>query len=121
MILTPGNGVNLLSTCFFRGRLLRRLGACICLFIAKLDEAVWDCTKTGVFSVKSAYFLRLFLDSDQGIGEGQIRFDKRGKVWGLGLPPKFQLFIWKVLHRIIAVKDALLQWNIYVEPGFPLC
>lgn len=37
------------------------------------------------------------------------------------MPPKFQLFIWKVLHRILAVKDALLGRKISVDPVCPLC
>lgn len=44
----------------------------------------------------------------------QDRFRLWGKVWGLKLPLKFQLFIWKVNHRIIAVKDALIRRGIKV-------
>lgn len=74
-----------------------------CPSIVKLEF-----TKNGVFSVKYAYLLSRI--SDQDLGENQVWFDKWGKVWGLGLSPKVQLFIWKVLNQILAVKDALLRW-----------
>lgn len=82
------------------------------------DEMFWKFTEN---TLKTACLLQLSLISDQGLGENQSRFEKWGKVWGLGLLPKFKLVIWKVLHRILAVKDALLKRNINVESGCPLC
>ncbi|KAG5565263.1 hypothetical protein RHGRI_001227 [Rhododendron griersonianum] len=52
------------------------------------DEVFWEFTRNGVFLVKSAYLLQWSLISDQDLGENQARFDKWGKVWGLGLSPK---------------------------------
>lgn len=37
------------------------------------------------------------------------------------MPPKFLLFVWKVIHQILAVKDTLLRRNIMVDPLCPLC
>ncbi|KAI8540477.1 hypothetical protein RHMOL_Rhmol09G0267000 [Rhododendron molle] len=75
------------------------------------DEVVWEHAKSGVFSVKSAYSFQLFRGHAYVFDEGQARFE----LWGLDLPPKFQLFIWKVLHRIIVVKDVLLRRNIQIR------
>lgn len=44
-----------------------------------------------------------------------------GKIWGLGLPPKFILLVWKVVHLILATKDVLLRRKIEVPPQFPMC
>lgn len=33
------------------------------------------------------------------------------KIWNLNIPPKWALFLWKILHRILSVRAEL----IYVE------
>lgn len=77
-------------------------------------------TKNGIFSIKSAYLLRFEAQFVGVFRREQVRFPSWNRVWSLGLPPKFQ-FIWKVIHCIVAVKDALLRINIHVDPVCPLC
>lgn len=48
-------------------------------------------------------------------------FNLWGKGWGLGLRREFQLFIWKVIHHILVVKDAMLRRKIDINPSCPLC
>lgn len=86
------------------------------------DKLVWEHTNSGsMFSLKSAYLLR-FEEAFCGVlRREQAHFKGWGKVWGLNIPPKYQMFVWKVIHRIIAVKDALIMRNIQVDPSCPVC
>lgn len=43
------------------------------------------------------------------------------KVWHLKLPPKWALFLWKLLHRILPVKTILLSRGIHVNRLCPRC
>ncbi|XP_058192210.1 uncharacterized protein LOC131309618 [Rhododendron vialii] len=85
------------------------------------DELIWEHTKNGVFSVKSAYLFRFQIQFSETFRHEQGRFQGWGKIWALGLPPKFLLFVWIVIHRILAVNDALLRRNITVDLLCPLC
>lgn len=85
------------------------------------DELVWEHTKNGKFSVKSAYLFRFEAQFGELVRQEGQRFQLWDKVWGLGLPPKFLLFVWNVIHRILAVKDALRRRNVIVDPICPLC
>lgn len=51
----------------------------------------------------------------------QNAFSSWGKVWALGFPPKFMLFIWKVVHGILAVKDVLRRRSMDIDLECPLC
>lgn len=43
------------------------------------------------------------------------------KLWAFNLPPKYGLFIWKVLHGILAVKDGLRRRNLSNDVSCSLC
>lgn len=68
---------------------------------------VWVHTRNGKFSVKCVYFVKLFGKFTGWVGK--VDFGCWGIVWGLNLPPKLGLFIWKVIHRILAIKEELLR------------
>lgn len=87
------------------------------------DTLVWDPSKDDQFSVKSAYWLIFYekFGTNENISNDHEQFLVWAKVWGLGLPPKCQLFIWKVVHWILAIKDALLKKKIEVYPYCSLC
>lgn len=42
-------------------------------------------------------------------------------LWALNLHPKYGMFIWKVLHRIIAAKDGLRRRRIIEESSCVFC
>ena len=43
------------------------------------------------------------------------------KILGIKFASKLSLFIWKVLHRIITGKDALIRRKINIDPSCPRC
>lgn len=78
------------------------------------DELVWEGTRNGIFSVKSAYLLGFEESNSKGfLDKSRIDF-KVGVGSGVWVPPK-------LLHCILAVKDALLRTKISVDPICPLC
>lgn len=56
---------------------------------------------------------------------GRLEEDGRGiiwkKIWGLKLPPKLALFMWKLVHRILPVKVALFRRNLVSDLVCPMC
>lgn len=42
-------------------------------------------------------------------------------MWGLNLPPKFALFIWKVIHRILPVREVLVRKGMVEDVLCPVC
>ena len=80
------------------------------------DKLIWPLSKNGEYSVKTVYFVAQLTDGrDQ-----QIIFNWK-KLWALKFPPKYSLFIWKVIHGILAVKDTLLKRKVDVCPLCPRC
>lgn len=71
-------------------------------------------SKNGCFTVKSAYFVAAVFDKFPG-GVGRVSVELWKRLWACNLPPKYALFLWKVLHPIIAVKDSLKRRNIVNE------
>lgn len=43
------------------------------------------------------------------------------KLWGLNLPPKFALFSWKVIHRILPVREVLVRRGMAEDVLCPVC
>ena len=82
----------------------------------KQDSIVWPLTKSGQYDVKSGYFA-----SQSQQDQGQTDYAGWKNLWKLKLPPKFSLFIWKCLQRILAVKVSLVRRNIQVDSTCPRC
>lgn len=91
----------------FPGEIIPRILAIHIPRVTRQDELIWRLSKNGEFSVKCANFeaLRMHTGCD-GVGRGD---EVWRKVWGLNLPPKLALFLWKVLHKIIPTKVVLFR------------
>ena len=69
--------------------------------------------------MKVAYFLALFANLADLATSPSGTFPLWNHLWALKFPPKFSLFIWKLSHRILAVKVNLLRRNIDTNPSCP--
>lgn len=56
---------------------------------------------------------------NQTQAEDRNRFWKR--IWGLGLPPKLALFLWKVVLRILPVRVVLYRREMALTISCPMC
>ena len=81
------------------------------------DERIWRFTRSGNYSVKTGYFQIVMHQQ----GHDHSVFSMWFKLWALKLPPKYVLFIQKVLHRILAVKDVLVRRKIGMDLLCPRC
>jgi ribonuclease HI len=81
------------------------------------DQIVWQGTKHGLFSVKSAYHLEM-QHRNQSRGESS----KTGQeeriwktLWNLNVPPVVKHFAWKVIHKVKAIIEDFDGANAKME------
>lgn len=74
--------------------------------ITSVDRLVWHYSKDGTYSVKSAYHLLVSARSSEdgattgsASGESGVRWNE---IWGLELPPKIRMFLWRVCKNILS-------------------
>jgi hypothetical protein len=81
----------------------------------KLSRPLWSETKTGVFSVKSAYEMLEIERSRSIIGECsysvQLRWLWR-KTWKLAIPGKIKHFLWRAYHETLPTNQKLHRRKI---------
>lgn len=72
--------------------------------ITSPDRIVWHCEKSGRYSIKSAYKVAFTARSREGnkemgnsSGEQGVRWNE---IWGLTIPPKIRMFIWRACNNI---------------------
>ena len=78
------------------------------------DRMVWHYTKSGKYSVKSAYHLIL----DQGMDVGSSSNNGRwcgAFVWNLNIPNKIKVFAWKAIQEILPTQCNLSRRRIPVD------
>lgn len=83
------------------------------------DECYWSFSNNGKYTVKLGYFVAakaLFGELEENIRDRVWK-----KIWSLKLPPKFALFLWKVVHRILPVKVALGRRSLVDNTSCPVC
>ncbi|WCJ23840.1 Ribonuclease H-like superfamily protein [Euphorbia peplus] len=78
------------------------------------DDTYWGMTRSGVFSMKSCYFLTEFArfagkQVPSSSGEASVAFKQ---IWELSLPPKIKQFCWKLLRGILPTTSLLLRRGI---------
>lgn len=73
------------------------------------------------FRLKRQYFVWFYEKFGEDLKKGQPSFGLWSKVWVLGFPPRFLVFIWRVVHGILAVKDVLRRRAIDFKLECLLC
>jgi hypothetical protein len=87
------------------------------------DILVWRGTKTGMFTVRSAYYIQLELEkrytaaSSNNTGTSKIWTS----LWALKIPNAEKNFVWKACHDILPTKANLCKRKIIDDPLCPLC
>ncbi|CAL1371723.1 unnamed protein product [Linum trigynum] len=89
------------------------------------DQWVWKFTKTGAYTVKSAY--RALRESrDQFVQPTALvqslpNGDDWKWLWSLSLPPKLRFFIWKIAKGAIATRSRLFDGRCAPNPCCSIC
>uniref|UniRef100_A0A803MBU7 Reverse transcriptase zinc-binding domain-containing protein n=1 Tax=Chenopodium quinoa TaxID=63459 RepID=A0A803MBU7_CHEQI len=83
------------------------------------DTMYWSCTKNGIFSVKSGYWLaRDVMDVVGDVGSNE---DCWRSVWNIQGPPKLKHFLWGAVKGNLAVRDRLVQRHIITYATCQIC
>ena len=90
------------------------------------DFIAWNYTRSGTFSVKSAYYREL----DHQFGSRLTRTDEQGNMqinpiwkdaWRLQILGKLKHFVWKVLHGVLPCFGVLAARHIPCSTQCPCC
>jgi ribonuclease HI len=89
------------------------------------DFVAWHYNKSGLFSVKSAYYCQWNYkfgrnNRNESIPEGASN-SVWEKLWSLQIPSKIKIFGWRVLHAMIPCKGVLANRHIGNMAGCPIC
>ena len=91
-----------------------------------LDFVAWSHTKSGIFSVRSAYFVEWDYQHGRKLrrtnGMGRTNFNPIWcKIWKLSCPAKVKNFIWRTLHGTLPCRVTLANRHMKVSPLCPFC
>ena len=97
------------------------------LAIGMMEDFVsWNYTKTGIFTVRSAYYT----EWDHQHGRKLLRTNGQGtaeinpvwsKVWSMKVSAKVKIFSWRFLHEAIPCKCTLANRHIINSSLCPVC
>jgi hypothetical protein len=87
------------------------------------NQLMWNGTRTGTFSVRSAYHLAV----ESKVWErGSIMVNPNANpvwqlIWRFQVPRVVQLFLWRACNDILPTKEKLFKRKVVSEPGCPTC
>jgi hypothetical protein len=87
------------------------------------DKLIWKGTASGVFSVKSAYYLQKELAAvhmAEGFDRGQNSEVWR-TIWKLPIPNVKKNFFWRACHESLPTRDNLCRRKVINDPKCPIC
>ncbi|CAN0913485.1 Putative ribonuclease H protein At1g65750 [Linum grandiflorum] len=86
------------------------------------DRLIWQCAPSGAFTVQSGYNLLRSMNNPP-MFEPVSLIDPQ--LWNqlrtLQVPPKLSFFLWRIFHKILATKVALLPKKIVTDTVCPVC
>lgn len=89
------------------------------------DRLVWQGTKTGLFSVRSAYHLCMDLQKkkkSQGECPNPVkRNDLWQDIWSLKVPNSVKIFVWRASRNILPTKSNLFSKRVVDSKSCPCC
>ena len=89
------------------------------------DYVAWHLTRSGVFSVRSAYYKQWEVNYDTD-DSGLARFSMAPhpvwkKLWSLRVPAKVKIYIWRCLHNAIPCRSTLMNRHVGNLSQCPYC
>ena len=90
----------------------------------KPDRLFWNDTKTGIFTVKSAYHLQMQAQSAATEGEcSSVGKDRKfwKFLWSMSIPPKVKAFLWRACLGILPANELLCRRHLKKDGLCPCC
>ncbi|CAN1253998.1 Putative ribonuclease H protein At1g65750 [Linum perenne] len=82
------------------------------------DTRIWHYSKTGEYTVKSAYKLIMeYMYDQEALNVG----GQWNVLWKMQIPPKVKHFLWRVARGILPLRANLIRRRISVPPECGLC
>jgi hypothetical protein len=87
------------------------------------DKMIWRASRTGEFSVRSAYHLeKERQERKKGESSNGARpLDVWKKIWGLKIPDTTKLFLWRACNKILPTKDNLKKRKVLEDDTCIFC
>lgn len=89
------------------------------------DVRVWRGTNTGLFSVRSAYYIQMETDAQGVAASSSLESNSRvwSSLWALKIPnaEKNKIKLWRTCHEILPTRSNLHKRKIIEDPLCPLC
>ena len=88
------------------------------------DKIIWVGNKKGEFSVKSAYYVALFVINSSDSGEcphGDPRTPLWKRIRQLKIPPKIRIFTWKACVNALPTMSNLRRRGVNTDRLCPVC
>jgi len=91
------------------------------------DRVIWIGSKSGLFSVKSAYYIGRSLKEDaKEDARGQCSYAEKAPaiwrdLWSLKVPGKVKLFAWRACQNLLPTKENLCKRKVIQDPSCPCC
>jgi hypothetical protein len=85
------------------------------------DQVVWQGTKNGLFTVKSAYYLEM-QNRIQQMGEcsnARQEMEVWKLIWNMKAPPVLKNFTWKLCHNLLPTRVNIYSKKIVPDPLCP--
>ena len=81
------------------------------------DKLIWRATPTGIFTVRSAYYLELVKRAlKEGGGSRTMKINTPWKsIWSLNVPNSTKMFIWRACSNILPTEDNLRRKGVISE------
>ncbi|XVE52767.1 hypothetical protein DITRI_Ditri02bG0150000 [Diplodiscus trichospermus] len=79
------------------------------------DNQVWHYNRNGCYSVKSGY--KLLCEQSENLSQDRALIPSKSwrKIWSFRITQKIQIFLWRVLRKIILSRSALAVKRIVME------
>lgn len=85
------------------------------------DEQFWPYSQSGDYTTKSGY--AILLQQKNEIFSMTSSFETKffRILWGLGIMPKWKLFLWKLWHNGLATKSNIFKRRVGTSSECPIC
>ncbi|KAL8459116.1 hypothetical protein ACS0TY_036548 [Phlomoides rotata] len=87
------------------------------------DRRFWNHTKSGQFTVRSAYFLATnrFSACGRGLPSTSSAATPWKVIWAMGVSPRVRHFLWRACNDALPSLQALRRRGIQLDPTCPAC
>lgn len=89
------------------------------------DFVAWNLTKSGTFSVRSAYYAEWESQFGHKVNRGHDGPMKDhpmwSKIWSLRVPSKVKIYLWRIMQETLPCRAVLANRHVKVSGQCPLC